>query len=345
MTASHDISWYLCFLFFDPWFGKEIWFQIRFSHVPHLMKDRLNVWRPAIRWIAPMNWVGRTSTCPTGALWHWAKSFDVIWVIWGHCWWRKSWKSADSIHFFGFYILICRYSELSNSARLGLVQAIHRKTSIQRLCLIKSGPWCLPGPTCTDFDLHSKLIESLRPKHELPPNTGPKEAVWDFADSNNALAWPGMMYVSWLKHILSNLLHFADSRWPWVDTDKVSQLVDPTLVSYVSFQHLSILEEVRSLVRNLTKCDHANVLYLHEALVSDFLGRIQRQSCVMYLMVRRWRTSHTFTSCTSNISVSCPYVHRPCPFGLEGGSRQLVQTVWQSIEPPDWCRLLTGCSL
>jgi len=57
--------------------------------------------------------------------------------------------------------------------RLGLVQAIHRKTSIQRLCLIK-------------------------PKHELPPNTGPKE--------------------------------------------------------------------VRSLVRNLTKCDHANVLYLHEAL-------------------------------------------------------------------------------
>lgn len=57
--------------------------------------------------------------------------------------------------------------------RLGLVQAIHRKTSIQRLCLIK-------------------------PKHELPPNTGPKE--------------------------------------------------------------------VRSLVRNLTKCDHANILYLHEAL-------------------------------------------------------------------------------
>lgn len=32
--------------------------------------------------------------------------------------------------------------------------------------------------------------------------------------------------------------------------------------------------KVRSLVRNLTKCDHANVLYLHEALVSDFLGRI-----------------------------------------------------------------------
>lgn len=31
---------------------------------------------------------------------------------------------------------------------------------------------------------------------------------------------------------------------------------------------------MRSLVRNLTKCDHANVLYLHEALVSDFLGRI-----------------------------------------------------------------------
>ena len=64
---------------------------------------------------------------------------------------------------------------------------------------------------------------------------------------------------------------------------------------------------------------------------------LERQSRVMYLMVRHWRTSHTFTSCTSNISVSCPYVHRPCPFG----SRELVQTVWESIEPPDWCRLLT----
>lgn len=208
--GSHDcFSWYLCFLFFDPWFGEEIWFQIRFRHVPHLMKDRLNVWRPAIRWIAPMNWVGRTSTCPTGALSHWAKSFDVIWVIWGCCWWRKSRKSADSAFFlrfwihryiFGFYILICRYSELLKSARLGLVQAIHRKTSIQRLCLIKSGPWCLPT-YLTDFDSHLKLrskpfgftgsifryfrwspprfgIVSLRPKHELPPNTGPKEAVW-----------------------------------------------------------------------------------------------------------------------------------------------------------------------
>lgn len=86
---------------------------------------------------------------------------------------------------------------------------------------------------------------------------------------------------------------------------------------------------MRSLVRNLTKCDHANVLYLHEALVSDFLGRIPfgaSKSChVSY--VRRWRTSHTFTSCTSNISVSCPYVHRPCPFGLQGGSRELGQTV------------------
>ena len=55
-----------------PQFGKEIWFQIR--SVPHLMKDRLNIWRPAIRWIARMNWVGQTSTCPTGTLWHWAKS-------------------------------------------------------------------------------------------------------------------------------------------------------------------------------------------------------------------------------------------------------------------------------
>eukprot|EP00931_Biecheleriopsis_adriatica_P015788 TRINITY_DN11869_c0_g1_i2.p1 TRINITY_DN11869_c0_g1~~TRINITY_DN11869_c0_g1_i2.p1 ORF type:complete len:526 (+),score=96.80 TRINITY_DN11869_c0_g1_i2:101-1678(+) len=56
--------------------------------------------------------------------------------------------------------------------RLGLVQAIHRKTSIQRLCLIKS-------------------------KHDLPAGTGPKE--------------------------------------------------------------------VRNLVRQLQRCDHTNVLYLHEA--------------------------------------------------------------------------------
>ena len=102
---------------------------------------------------------------------------QVTWVIWKKSWWRKSLRS-DSAFFCAFGFTDGKYcSELSNSARLGLVQAIHRKTSIQRLCLIKSGPWCLPGPTCTDFDLHSKLIESLRPKHELPPNTGPKEAV------------------------------------------------------------------------------------------------------------------------------------------------------------------------
>ncbi|CAJ1342877.1 unnamed protein product, partial [Effrenium voratum] len=73
--------------------------------------------------------------------------------------------------------------------RLGLVQAIHRKTSIQRLCLIK-------------------------PKHELPPNTGPKE--------------------------------------------------------------------VRSLVRLLQKCDHANVLYLHEALEdqSHLYFMYEQYSCV-----------------------------------------------------------------
>ncbi|CAK9075479.1 unnamed protein product [Durusdinium trenchii] len=73
--------------------------------------------------------------------------------------------------------------------KLGLVQAIHRKTSIERLCLIK-------------------------PKHELPPKSGPKE--------------------------------------------------------------------VRSLVRQLQKCDHANVLYLHEALEdqSHLYFMYEQYSCV-----------------------------------------------------------------
>eukprot|EP00931_Biecheleriopsis_adriatica_P015787 TRINITY_DN11869_c0_g1_i1.p1 TRINITY_DN11869_c0_g1~~TRINITY_DN11869_c0_g1_i1.p1 ORF type:complete len:912 (+),score=217.09 TRINITY_DN11869_c0_g1_i1:99-2834(+) len=71
-------------------------------------------------------------------------------------------EEADEVH----------WDDILVPNRLGLVQAIHRKTSIQRLCLIKS-------------------------KHELPPGTSPKE--------------------------------------------------------------------VRNLVRQLQRCDHTNILYLHEA--------------------------------------------------------------------------------
>ena len=65
-------------------------------------------------------------------------------------------------------------SNLHALARLGLVQAIHRKTSIQRLCLIKLG---IPEEAGEAL-LHQRSDASLdlRPKHELPPNTGPKEA-------------------------------------------------------------------------------------------------------------------------------------------------------------------------
>ena len=110
----------------------------------------------------------------------------------------------------------------------------------------------------------------------------------------------------------------------------------PTLVSYVSFRHLSILEVERCAPwcgtwRSVTMPTYC--IFMRLWWVTFWVEfHLERQSRVMYLMVRHWRTSHTFTSCTSNISVSCPHVHRPCPF---------VQTVWESIEPPDWCRLLT----
>jgi len=81
------------------------------------------------------------------------------------------------------------WPDISVPNRLGLVQAIHRKTSIQRLCLIK-------------------------PKHELPPGTGPKE--------------------------------------------------------------------VRNLVKQLQKLDHANVLRLHEALEdhAHLYFMYEQSSCV-----------------------------------------------------------------
>ena len=69
-TASHDT--YAFSFCPSVWQGNLVSNQVRSP--PDLMKDRLNIWRPAIRWIARMNWVGQTSTCPTGTLWQWAKS-------------------------------------------------------------------------------------------------------------------------------------------------------------------------------------------------------------------------------------------------------------------------------
>lgn len=166
------------------------------------------------------------------------------------------------------------------------------------------------------------------------------------------LTLPGMMYGHTAYFIQSTRHSIFTRRWPRVDSDKVSQPVHPTLVSYVSFsQHLEVERCApwcgtwRS-VTMPTCCIFMRLWWVTFRV--EF--HLERQSCVMYL-VRRWRTSHTFTSCTSNISVSCPYVHRPCPFGLEGLANlcKLFESLLShQIDVDYWLLQFTvfaGCSL
>lgn len=155
---------------------------------------------------------------------------------------------------------------------------------------------------------------------------------------------------------LSYLLHFADSRWPRVDTDKVSQLVHPTLVSYVSFRRLSILEVDRCAPwcgtwRSVTMPTYC--IFMRLWWVTFWVEfHLERQSRVMYLM---WGAGgpvtpllHVRAIFLCHVLMSIDLAHLGCKVGLANLGKLFESLLSHHIDVDSWLLQFTvfaGCSL